>query len=783
MYDIRQFRPTLYVLLAMGFTGFAVSVGAPIFWLFGMAMLALNVWLIRNDRFTPLPRWLANGLTVLAAAYTSWQIFHDPTKPIFPIGNFLLFLQLIKLYELRGNRDYAQLLVLSLLLMVAAAISTASLLFGIIFVIYLLLSPYACLLFHLKVETDHAKKQMGLDERTANPMTLRQDQRYLNRSMTHLTSLVAICAIVMAVIVFLFFPRGSGSNMLTWRFRPALQATGLSDNMSMQSVARIQQNTAEIAWVTINHNGRPVTAGPIYLRGTVYDTYQSDPNSSQRWTWTRSSAVPGRQYLQVRQDTPETILPTQAGSDRWVQEFKPLNPIGVNFLLGMGGISNITLGRNVRLAYIDADHILTLEQALIGDLNYTVESTGVMEAHPPISPRSVSVNEMGQRVMAAIDEASRTRTRKLDPRIRDYALQADVSGTDASGRPLAEGLVQGALVPPDNAEQIARNIETHLRTGFSYTLDLSNNQPKDSDIDPIVDFLYDSKKGWCEHFAGAMTTMCQSLGLRARLVSGYKVDEFNNMGGYFIARQSHAHAWVEVLVRDKDRYIWKTFDPTSARDADAVAREAGAWTKFRHLLDYMEHLWANSVVAYDASTQNSLLDDVETKLVNVTIRANSTVKSSRSWFSDAMNWLSESKYTISEAIIIVMLTVMTVIAVGLIGWYVWQRRKLMRRARRIGLDSMKAREARRLARQLGFYEDLIDLLARRQIVRASHLTPLEFGHSLTYLPLEAYETIVRLTEIFYRVRYGKATLSPGRRRLLGRAVDRLASQLFGNRQA
>jgi transglutaminase-like putative cysteine protease len=781
MYDIRQFRPTLYLLLAMGFTGFAVSVGAPVFWLFGMAMLALNVWMIKNDRFKPLPRWLANGLTVLAAAYTAWHILRDPTKPIFPIGNFLLMLQLIKLYELRGNRDYAQLLVLSLLLMVAAAISTASLLFGLIFVVYLLVSPYACLLFHLKVETDHAKKQMGLDEKLANPMTLRQDQRYLNRSMTHLTGLVAFCAIVMAVMVFLFFPRGSGANVLTWQFRPAMQATGMSENMSMQSVARVQQNNTEIAWVKISHNGEPVRVGPIYLRGTVYDNYQCDPSSSARWTWSRSSSQPGRQFSQVRSDTTETLNSVEPGSEKWVQEFNPLHPIGVSFLLGMGGVTNITLSRSLRLSYIDSDHILTLEQPLMGKVSYTVESTGVMEASPSIRPARFKMNELGGRVLDALDDANKARSQKLDPRIAEYAARPDVSGTDAKGAPLAATVAKGSVVPPDTAEEIASNIERHLRTNFAYTLDLSNNQPKDSDVDPIVDFLYDSKKGWCEHFAGAMTTMCQSLGLRARVVSGYKVDEYNNLGGYFIARQSHAHAWVEVLVREGDRYIWKQFDPTSARDADAVARDTSTWTRFRHFIDYLEHTWANSVVAYDASTQNTLLDNVETKLVNVTIRANSAVKGSRGWFGDLTDWLSQEKYSISEGIILVLLTVMSVVAIGLISWYVWQRKKLMRRARRIGLDSMGAGEARRLARQLGFYEDLIDLLARRQILRAPHLTPLEFGHSLSFLSGEAYETIVRLTGIFYRVRYGKASLSPGRRRLLGRVVDRLASQLLTTR--
>lgn len=784
MYDIRQFRPTLYVLLAMGFTGFAIAMGAPVFWLFGMAMLVLNAWLLKQGRFRPLPRLVANGLTLAAAFFITWQILRDPGKPIFPIGNFLLLLQLIKLYEARGNRDYAQLLVLSLLLMVAAAISTASLLFGIIFLIYLLVSPYACLLFHLKVETDHAKKQMGLDERQANPMTLRQDQRYLNRSMTHLTGLVALCAIVMAILVFLFFPRGAGSNLLTWQFRPALQATGLSENMSMQSVARIQQNTTEIAWIKVSHAGSPLTGGTIYLRGTVYDTYQSDPTSSSRWTWTRSSSAPARQFVNVRADAPEPLLPINMDpTDKWVQEFIPLHPIGVSFLLAMPGASSITVERNLRMAYVESDHIVTLETPLMNKLSYTVESTGTMEAVPPIRASRIASGDLGSQVLGAIDDVLKTRSDKLDPRIREFATRPEVSGVNESGKPLAQGLVVGSIVPPADAERIASNIEQYLRANYSYTLDLSENKPKDDDVDPIVDFLYDSKKGWCEHFAGAMTTMCQSLGIRARLVSGYKVDEFNSIGGYFIARQSHAHAWVEVLVRDGDRYVWRQFDPTSARDADAAVRTASAWTRFKHIFDFLEHTWANSVVAYDASSQNTLLDDFETKLVNVSIRANSAVKGSRGWLGSMMDWLSESKYSISEAIILVLLTVMSLVAIGLVGWYLWQRNKLMRRARRIGLDSMKAREARRLARQLGFYEDLIDLLARRQIVRAAHLTPLEFSHSLTYLTSEAYETIVRLTEIFYRVRYGKATLTSSRRRLLGRVVDHLASQLHPNRSA
>jgi Ca2+/Na+ antiporter len=66
------------------------------------------------------------------------------------IGQFLVLVQLVKLYEQRANRDWAQLIILNLLLMVAAAINTASLVFGLMFIAYLFLSLYVCLLFHLR---------------------------------------------------------------------------------------------------------------------------------------------------------------------------------------------------------------------------------------------------------------------------------------------------------------------------------------------------------------------------------------------------------------------------------------------------------------------------------------------------------------------------------------------------------------------------------------------------------------------------------------------------------
>src|SRR4051812_37148833 len=238
MYDIRQFRPVVYLLIFVGITGFAIAAQSPALWVLSTTAILLNAWLVTTRRFSPLPRLLANGVTLVALLY-AFMTYRDTGSvgsisgsPILIIGQFLVILQIVKLYEQRGNRDYAQLLVLSLLLMVAAAISTASLAFGLLFVAYLFLALYACLLFHLKVETDHAKAAIGIAEEKINPMTLRQDQRYLSRSMRRLTMLVSIVAVSTAVVVFLFFPRNTGANMFgPLNYRPPQTLTGFSDQV------------------------------------------------------------------------------------------------------------------------------------------------------------------------------------------------------------------------------------------------------------------------------------------------------------------------------------------------------------------------------------------------------------------------------------------------------------------------------------------------------------------------------------------------------------------------
>ncbi len=105
--------------------------------------------------------------------------------------------------------------------------------------------------------------------------------------------------------------------------------------------------------------------------------------------------------------------------------------------------------------------------------------------------------------------------------------------------------------------------------GFVYSL-----QPGAMEGDIIDQFLFASRRGYCEHYASAMTFLLRTAGVPARVVAGYQGGEMNPMGEYMIVRQSDAHAWVEAW----DGGRWLRVDPTSVVAPQRLAFGAEAVT-------------------------------------------------------------------------------------------------------------------------------------------------------------------------------------------------------------
>jgi transglutaminase-like putative cysteine protease len=129
----------------------------------------------------------------------------------------------------------------------------------------------------------------------------------------------------------------------------------------------------------------------------------------------------------------------------------------------------------------------------------------------------------------------------------------------------------------DDAAVVSAALQHFRVENFSYTL-----EPTVLGDDPVDEFLFDTRRGFCEHYAAAFTLLMRVAGIPARVVSGYQGGEFNPAGHYYIVRQSDAHAWSEVWLEGSG---WVRVDPTAAiaperieYGADSVRRllEGGA---------------------------------------------------------------------------------------------------------------------------------------------------------------------------------------------------------------
>jgi transglutaminase-like putative cysteine protease len=106
-------------------------------------------------------------------------------------------------------------------------------------------------------------------------------------------------------------------------------------------------------------------------------------------------------------------------------------------------------------------------------------------------------------------------------------------------------------------EALVRAALQRLRTGnYHYTLDPGVYGQHSAD-----EFWFDRREGFCEHIASAFVVLMRGMGIPARLVTGYQGGELNRVDGFWIVRQSDAHAWTEVWLGGRG---WVRVDPTSA---------------------------------------------------------------------------------------------------------------------------------------------------------------------------------------------------------------------------
>jgi len=199
-------------------------------------------------------------------------------------------------------------------------------------------------------------------------------------------------------------------------------------------------------------------------------------------------------------------------------------------------------------------------------------------------------------------------------RRKDLALPRD--GTNA--RSVALGRALAARHAGNAPAMVGEMLRMFREQPFEYTM-----QPPRLADNAVDEFLFSTRKGFCEHYASAFTVVMRAAGVPARVVTGYQGGEFNPYGGYLIVRQSDAHAWSEVWTEGRG---WKRVDPTAAVAPERIRgglinsvaadepvpgrlRDASeAWLQVEMGWDAVNDFWNQRIVRFDAQAQFDLLD-------------------------------------------------------------------------------------------------------------------------------------------------------------------------------
>jgi len=696
----QYFEFSVYLLVLVGFGTLASTGGLdlPAMVLAGGALAARGYLLVEARPIVISERW-TTPLTIAYFVFYVADFLLLSRSFLTATVHLVLFAVVVRTFSLRRDRDYTMLAILAFLMVLASAVLTVDSVFMLFFAAFMVMAVATFILMEMRRSGQTARFQA----RYSSDM---RERRQLALALARVTPGLVLMILGGAAAVFFLLPRMSAGYLGGYTYGTDF-STGFSDQVQLGRIGQIQQSNAVVMHIQIDGDRDGKYA--LDWRGVALANFDGKNWSNPREHYVLERGADGSFAIPLLgQGVAQALARGQKppGKAKTLIHYRVLmEPIGTNvFFLA-------PWARRVRGAY----RTLQIDEGgAVSDLD-SQRSVSLYEADSDISTPSP------QQLRAAGDylpefALAYLQLPSLDPRIP--ALAAQITGSAS------------------NSYDKAVAIERYLQAHYGYTLQL----PRSAVADPLANFLFERKQGHCEYFASSMAVMLRTLQIPARVVNGFRSDEFNDLTGNYVVRAKNAHSWVEAYFPS---YGWVTFDPTPG---GAIGSPQG-WGRVMLYLDAAASFWREWVISYDSSHQYVLGQSVLSGTRGFWERART---SARLRYERMLNWARRSQRNVGHS---PGRWLGASVAVALLLLVLGNTGRIARMIRTRRLQAHPERSPDQAAAM--WYERMVQYLARRGVRKSGTQTAREFVRVIQEEPLRT--RVGQFTDAYESARFGNSS--------------------------
>lgn len=666
------FRGFSYAMIAVAMLALVLAGGLSAGLALVFFVVMIGSWLLENTKWQ-LPERYGLGIVLLSIPlfYLDWQYqkqLGEPTERlgVTALAHLIVFLSAVKLLQVKKDRDWVFLYLISFFeVLLAAGLSFSPVFLGTL-TLYLLCGLSAVTAFEIqKARRSLAYTETRLLVPPDSRVFKKSGRRSWRSSEAARLPVVAVALLillfVLALPLFLIAPR-SGAAALTRNGAAIPNFIGFSENVTLGQIGTLKQSDEIVMRVRVE-NAQPTRE--LRWRGVALDEF---------------TGIGWRKSPQARQ---LDLIPERGGFFK-VDTTEALHRLTTQTFF-LEPLESPVLFAAPRVV------------ALQGDLPFVrVDEEGSVQSRR---------RDFDRIMYKALSDTTEPRMDQLRNDLRPlpvsyYRYLQLPEKLDKRVGQLATTIILHANA--SNRYDVAKAIESHLQREYPYSFDMKASGP-----DPLADFLFNVKTGHCEYFASAMVVLLRTHGIASRVVNGFLPGEYNEAAGAYTVRQSDAHSWVEVYF--PETRSWVTFDPTPSAGRTEPVR-TGLTAQLQKYGEALELLWFQYVVGYDKQEQRSLASSIHNRVFDYGRMASNMLNT-------MSRYLNGNVLAVASGVTAFALTLLLV----LFGKRIW-------RWTRTGLAQSSA-DGRALS-NVQFYERLISLMEQRGVSRDKHLTPLEFANTL-----------------------------------------------------